>query len=159
MTPVDIVIKEATIADAPILASLRWDFQREEEDSSPVVSKLEFLAVCTSFFESSLTSGTWQHWLVEVDAKPIAQASLQLISMIPRPNRPEDTFGYLTNVYTVPEYRNRGIGKKLLQGIKDWSVEKDLEMVIVWPSEKSRVFYQRLKFEAASEMMELVIRP
>ncbi|WP_044101887.1 GNAT family N-acetyltransferase [Neolewinella persica] len=148
----------ATKLDAPILASLRWDFQREEENSPPIVTKVEFLKNCTLFFESSLASGSWQHWLMEESGKPVANASLKLVSMIPRPNRPEDTFGYLTNVYTIPEYRNQGIGSQLLQGIKDWSASEDLEVVIVWPSEKSRTFYQRLGFQASDEIMELGLR-
>lgn len=152
------VIRQAILTDAPALARLRWDFQREEEDSPPVTTKVDFIKFCTCFFEKSIVSGTWHHWLAEINGKPIAHASLQQISMIPRPNRLKDTLGYLTNVYTIPDYRNQGLGTKLIQQIKDWSISEDLELAIVWPSEKSNSFYQRLGFKPSEEIMELGFR-
>ena len=40
-----------------------------------------------------------------------------------------------------------------------WARARDLELLIVWPSERSRTLYARAGFRAESEIMEQVLRP
>ena len=53
----------------------------------------------------------------------------------------DDALGYVTNVYTRPAYRGRGIGTRLMSHVLQWAREHDLESLIVWPSETSVRFY------------------
>ena len=43
--------------------------------------------------------------------------------------------------------------------VKAWATEKDLEILIVWPSSKAVKFYERKGFKNDNEIMELFIRP
>jgi GNAT superfamily N-acetyltransferase len=70
-----------------------------------------------------------------------------------------DEYGYVTNVYTRPEYRGLNIGSKLMDYVKDWATEIDFEILIVWPSSKAVNFYERKGFKSDNDVMELVIRP
>ena len=66
--------------------------------------------------------------------------------------------GYLTDCYTRPEWRGRGVGARLLERVTEWARNKDLEMVLVSPGERSRPFYARAGFAAASDFMTLTLR-
>ena len=68
-------------------------------------------------------------------------------------------FGYITNTYTRPEARNRGLGSRLLKEVREWAVREDLELLIVWPSDRAAPFYQREGFSQRTEIMQLLLRP
>ena len=88
----------------------------------------------------------------------ISQVFVHKVDMIPRPCKIDDRFGYITNDYTKPEYRNQGIGSKLLGEVIKWARNEDLELLIVYPSERAISFYERAGFRAENDVMELTLR-
>lgn len=48
----------------------------------------------------------------------------------------------MTNVYTIKEFRNKGIGSKLLLTVNEWTKEKRYEFIIVWASDDSINYYK-----------------
>ena len=93
-----------------------------------------------------IASGRWTIWLAEADGEIASHAYIGLIDKIPRPTRGSRWLGYVTNVYTRPEQRGRGIGTALLEQVTAWAVEHDIELLVVWPSEESVGFYERAGF-------------
>ena len=81
-----------------------------------------------------------------------------VVVKMPKPNRLHDTFGYVTNVYTRPAYRNQGIGSELMRHVIEWAGGLDMENLLVWPSERSIPFYERAGFSADEEAMALNLR-
>ncbi|MEO7399084.1 MAG: GNAT family N-acetyltransferase, partial [Ilumatobacteraceae bacterium] len=65
--------------------------------------------------------------------------------------------GYMTNVYTAPDCRGQGIGSELLAQVTSWAHDNDLEMIIVWPSDRSVPFYARKGFAPSLEVNELEV--
>jgi GNAT superfamily N-acetyltransferase len=78
---------------------------------------------------------------------------------VPKPNKLDDALGYVTNVYTRPDYRGQGIGTQLMTHVLIWAREHDLESLIVWPSETSVGFYERAGFQGSPDMLEYAVRP
>jgi GNAT superfamily N-acetyltransferase len=60
----------------------------------------------------------------------------------------------MTNVYTVKEYRNNGIGSLLLSTINNWAKENKYEFIIVWPSDDSINYYKKNGYVHCTEPME-----
>ncbi len=151
--------RTATVDDAPRLAELRWDFRLEETPGATVHGRAEFMAACTAFFADGLSQGNWTVWVAEFEGTLVACICLFTIVKIPKPNRLRDTFGYVTNVYTRPAYRNQGIGSGLMARVIEWAREQDLNELYVSPSDRSVPFYERAGFVAPSDMWQLVLRP
>jgi N-acetylglutamate synthase-like GNAT family acetyltransferase len=78
-------------------------------------------------------------------------ASLCIINKIPRPNKIIDPIGYLTNVFVVKKYRNQQIGSNLINNINNYAKVNDLELIIVWPSDQSANFYQKLQYHPQNQ--------
>lgn len=76
---------------------------------------------------------------------------------LPRPSAPPGAWGYVTNVYTLPEWRNRRVASELLRRVIEWARAERLELLIVWPSERSVEFYERAGFSTENEVMELLL--
>jgi GNAT superfamily N-acetyltransferase len=148
----------ATEEDLFELAQLRWDFRMEGGDELPAVSKAEFILACVEFLKQGLDNGTRAYWLADDNGEIISHLFVQKVDMVPRPCKIKDQFGYITNNYTKPQHRNKGIGSQLMQRVKQWVQEQDLEVLIVWPSEESVRFYERAGFKMENEVMELQVR-
>ncbi len=148
----------AVVADLPVLAQMRWDFRMEDQAAASRHSQAEFLTAYIDFLQEGLATGRWAFWVAEVEGQVVAHMFVQIIPKVPKPNALADRFGYLTNVYTRPAFRNRGIGEVLLAAVQAWALAADLEMLVVWPSQRSSSFYQRAGFEAG-ESWEYSVRP
>jgi GNAT superfamily N-acetyltransferase len=152
-------LRQATLDDVAQLAQMRWDFRIEGTASAPPVDKAAFLAECCAFLLAGFTSGAWTCWLAEADGKIVSHIFVQRIDKIPKPAKPSDHFGYLSNVYTRPDYRRQGIGSALLERVKAWARAQDYEFLLTWPSDASVRFYKRAGFECKNESLECELRP
>lgn len=81
--------------------------------------------------------------------------SLFVIDPLPRPIKDNSAWGYLTNTYTIPTERNKGIASGLLRLVKNWIKQRGLETVIVWPSDQSIQFSERGGFDVDNEIQQL----
>lgn len=153
------VCRLATGDDLAELAEMRWDFRLEESDGVTVNDKPTFLAACVAFLARGLAEGRWAYWIAVVDGQIVSHIYVCTMEKVPKPNKLDDADGYVTNVYTRPAYRNRGIGSALMAHVKAWALEQDYNTLFVWPSEESVPFYRRAGFAGPSDLLEIEIRP
>jgi GNAT superfamily N-acetyltransferase len=140
------------------LAELRWTFQHEESLSLDLSQKDVFINDCLQMLLSLHMQEIYTHFGIFIDNKLCGCASLCVINKIPRPSNIIDPIGYLTNVFVLPEYRNNRLGYKLIEHIKDFAKDKNLEIIVVWPSESSDTFYARLGFAPRGQPLVYKLR-
>ena len=95
----------------------------------------------------------------EEDGQIVAQLVVQLVPLVPRPCRAQDVLGLITDNYTSPEYRSRGIGRVLLERATHWARDKDLELLVVWPSDRAADWYKRNGFQPDEAVLARRLRP
>ncbi|MET3698824.1 ribosomal protein S18 acetylase RimI-like enzyme [Bacillus oleivorans] len=149
-------IRLADEQDINQLIKMRWDFTIEYDESKKIeqTSFTDFEKECHSFLESALNSGQWFIWVAEDNGKIVSHIYIELIQKVPRPGRITYPFAYITNVYTIKEYRNKSIGSKLLTTINEWTKKNRYEFIIVWPSDDSIDFYKKNGYVHCTEPME-----
>jgi ribosomal protein S18 acetylase RimI-like enzyme len=141
----DINIRLATSGDIPQLILLRRQFAYEDEVGE---ERTEYEEECRSFLESATTTGRWRVWVACVGSEIVSHLFVALIDKVPRPTREHGKIAYLTNAYTLPEYRDRGIGGQLLAAAQKDAASKFVELMIVWPSDASIDFYRDHGFDS-----------
>ena len=159
MSPAGVTFRLARGEDAPALADLRWRLRTETDAGPASEERAAFVRRCSDFLSQALAQANWTCWVAEDDGRIAATAYLQRVPKLPRPGQPLDFIGYLTSVYADPALRNRGIGEALLRRVRDWADENQVELMIVWPSSRSRSLYGRLGFAGGDAVMELVLKP
>lgn len=138
------VIRKATEHDVATLARLRREFTLE---GGPIPSPREdFDAAFEEIVAMGLSDGRWTVWVADIDGEIVSHAFIGLVDKIPRPTHEHRWIGYLTNVYSRPAFRGRGLGGLVLESVKTWASEEDVELLVVWPSEGSVGFYHRHGF-------------
>ncbi|MBS1797430.1 MAG: GNAT family N-acetyltransferase [Acidobacteria bacterium] len=138
------------------LARMRRDFREEDGAERAVVDESEFLEICVDFLRSNAESCAY--WVAAEAGEIVAHLFVQRVALVPRPCRPRDAFGYVTNVYTKPAFRGRGVGTELLKRAVDWARAEDFELLLVYPGERAIDFYRRAGFEPENEALKLVLR-
>lgn len=147
-------IRYAEKKDIKQLIKMRWDFTIEYDESKRNASYYSFEKECQIFLENAMNSCQWFIWVAEENEKVISHIYLELIQKVPRPGRVTHPFAYMTNVFTIPEYRNKGVGSKMLKTINKWMKENNYEFVIVWPSDESIHYYKKNGYVHCKEPME-----
>ncbi|TQR15654.1 GNAT family N-acetyltransferase [Psychrobacillus soli] len=149
-------IRFAERRDIEQLTQMRWDFTLETHDTKSFeesdfeLFELEFRA----FLENAISSGSWFIWVVEEQEKIVSHIYIELIQKVPRPGRITYPFAFMTNVFTVQEFRNKGIGSNLIKFINEWAKSKKYEFIIVWPSDESISYYKKNGYRHCKEPME-----
>ncbi|WP_100010245.1 GNAT family N-acetyltransferase [Lentibacillus sediminis] len=147
-------IRLAEEKDIDQLIRMRWDFTIEHDESKGKESYSDFEKECQQFLEEALASDQWFVWIAEENGRIASHIYIELIQKVPRPGRITHPFAYMTNVYTVPEYRKTGIGSNVLSSINKWVKENNFEFVIVWPSDESINYYKKNGYVHCTEPME-----
>lgn len=144
MTP---TIRPAGLEDADELARLRWEFRIEA--GTPLTLRREaFDAEMRSFVAGALAGDAWRAWTAEEAGRLVGCVWLHLVEKVPHPGRArwERPVAYVTNMFVEPDRRSSGVGGALLEVALAFARERDVDGVVLWPSERSRPFYERAGF-------------
>ena len=153
----NIQIRVANESDAAVLAQFRLELR--SSSARMIESEEQFIERCTVWMRERLRSGScWQCWLAEYDKEPCGNVWAQMVERIPNPAAETECFVYLTNFYVREEYRDLGIGTRLLSEVLAWSRAKNAHTIILWPRERSKSLYARHGFSPADDLMQLNAR-
>ncbi len=142
-------IRVATWEDRAAVASLRRAWA--EENAGGPVEDDGFLEAFEAWLERE------QHqrvtWLGLADGRPVAMLNLLEFVRMPRPGHLDSRWGYLANCYVLPEYRDAGIGTRLLDACTAYADERGYVRVVLSPTARSVPFYARGGFARATSLM------
>jgi GNAT superfamily N-acetyltransferase len=140
-------IRRATPDDVPlIIAHRRGMFQAMGYQDADQLDAME--AGFRSWVKNKIARGEWITWIT-VDAAtqtPAASASLWIQEWPVGPISPSGEKGHVLNVYTCPEYRRRGLARRLMQTIIQYCQEQGIPVITLHASEDGRPLYESLGF-------------
>ena len=76
-------------------------------------------------------------------------------SELPSPENLSGINGYLMNIYTLPEMRGRGVGKRIVEFLIDDAKEKDCVKIFLETSVMARGLYRECGFTEMTDYMML----
>ena len=155
------LIRRAGIEDAAVIARHRTRMFHDMREISDDAYD-DFLAASQAWTERGLTSGEYIGWLAFSNNQPdliVAGAGVQLRQAPPHPCRPfrAGKFGkgrhaIVLNVFTEPDWRNRGAANLLMDEILRWARAEKLDRLVLHASDAARSLYERMGFIATNEM-------
>ncbi len=155
-------IRLAASQDVEIIS---WHRARMFQDMGELPDHLfeSFRARSLEYLRSALASGDYVGWLIfqrDHPQKILAGAGLLLRQVPPFPVSREigetgitdGRQGLIVNVFTEPEWRRRGLARRLMEHILAWSREQGIQSILLHASDEGRALYEQLGFIATSEM-------
>jgi GNAT superfamily N-acetyltransferase len=155
-------IRLATPDDVEVIS---WHRARMFQDMGELPDYLfeSFRSQSRDYLRAALASGDYVGWLIfqtDHPQKILAGAGVLLRQVPPFPISPENGAtaiaagrqGLIVNVFTEPEWRRRGLARRLIEHILAWSREQGIDSIMLHASDHGRALYEQLGFVATSEM-------
>ena len=111
----DFTFAWATPGDAELLADMRLAMRRERETRPCPMDEAEFRSRNTEFFRRALADGSFLSCVAWAGSEAAACSGLSLELHPPTYGNPGGRIGYVTNMYTRPAWRKRGLAGMLLE--------------------------------------------
>ena len=152
----DITYRVATPADLETLAELRWQMQAEEHPGLAFApgARARYIATYRGEMLSEMEHGRLCAWIAEDAGRPIGAVTLIWWLVPPSLDHPHRVRGQVSNVFTQPAYRRRGISRRLMLLLIGHARELGIHRLVLWASEMGEPLYLGLGF-ARSHAMEL----
>ncbi len=107
------------------------------------------------FFMNKMNARTLVEWVAEDNDVIIATAAIVFYEFPPTYTNKSGIKGYITNMYTLPAYRGRGIASLLLDELVSEAKERKVEKLWLGASEMGRPVYLKYGFKETNEWLEL----
>jgi|SRR6476659_9559612 len=147
-----ISLRQATLEDARTIAKHRRLMFRDmgyADEAALDAMMAKFLP----WLEKKIASRDYLAWLaVTSDDLVVAGAGLWLMDWPPHMIGSSSRRGNILNVYTDPQFRRRGLAKRLMQTALEWCKTNQIDFVILHASKEGRRLYESLGFLDSNEM-------
>lgn len=140
----DVVVRQATAADATELGQLRWRWRVEELGERPEVDRESFVQYFARWVIDHMD--THLPFVGDVDGRIGAMAWFVLSDRAPSPRLLDRRGGDIRSLYVVPQLHGTGVGSKLLAALVQYAREIKLVYLTVHAEEKALGFYLRQGF-------------
>jgi GNAT superfamily N-acetyltransferase len=160
--PDTFLIREATNEDIAIVAHHRAAMFEAMGSTTPAMVDA-LIAATESLLREAIPRGEYRGWLAALAAEPervVAGAGVQIRRVHPFPRRWSDgrvdvAFGrqaIVLNVFIDPQFRRRGIARRLMQQVFAWARAVELDSLVLHAASDGRMLYEELGFAATNEM-------
>jgi GNAT superfamily N-acetyltransferase len=91
-------------------------------------------------------------WIARDAGRPVGMVNLLVIERMPRQGGPSGGWGYLGNLFVLPDHRRSGVGRRLVEAVLADAAIQGLERVMVHPNERSLPFWRHSAFSEAADL-------
>jgi len=156
------IIRKATLEDVDDLVKLRMELIREisEVDEHYMLEHNDdYLAKLTEtireYFTAKMLENEFLAWIAEDEGKIIASSGLVFHEKPPIHGNLTGREAYIMNMYTVPEWRSKGLATSLLKEIINYIKETNVQRIRLHATEAGKKIYEKIGFVSVSSEMVL----
>jgi GNAT superfamily N-acetyltransferase len=142
-------IRDAGPDEIDLVAGLRV-MMAEETDETTLSPQL--VEATRRWLRENTQRGIMRSWLAEGDGKIVGTVTCRIRDTSPREHDLAGKEAYVHNLYVDPAYRNRGIGRALMQVLLDWCKNAGYSRIALRASDMGRPLYERMGFVADRQM-------
>ncbi|MNT38454.1 Acetyltransferase (GNAT) family protein [compost metagenome] len=139
--------RAATLDDIPQLVNLRFLMVNETSGVDPNQRTPEFEKDVRDYFEENLSNGSFYSAVAECDGQLVSMNGLVLYRKPPTFKGTTGIVGYVTSVYTIPEFRKRGIAGELMKLLVAHAKEAGAGKIHLGTTDDGRKLYEKSGFK------------
>jgi GNAT superfamily N-acetyltransferase len=130
MPPIQTILRfrQACSTDLPALTALRYWLTSGDSPDPDIPHQTTFSPPCRRRLVELDSSQDITHWVVERNGELIAMLSVVRVQKRAGPEKPDSCWAYLTNIYTLPRFRQQGIYRALRDQARKWALSHQLEL-------------------------------
>jgi GNAT superfamily N-acetyltransferase len=148
-------IRLATLDDVDALVSLRLVFLEEVGSLSSGADCRELGEAIRQYLMRKMPTGEFLAWVAESEGRIVATSGLTLFERPPNGANVAGLEAYLSNMYTVPDWRGKGVGTALVTAVINHVKGTRARRIWLHATEQGRPVYEKAGFVASETEMEL----
>lgn len=141
------MIRMATIDDIDSLVEFRIRLLNEVNNNVEKYDWDKYLELLKTFYYDSLSNGKVIAFLVEENSTIVATSMMCFYNIIPQLYNLDGKMALLTDLYTIPEYRNQGFGMDLLNNIMECAKKMGYVKIVLNATDSGRKLYDKYGFK------------
>ena len=151
------IIRVATLSDLSQVVRLRMClFSESSNGMSPSENEATEQAN-RMFFQQNLDSPLSRTWVAEIERNIVAIGTLAYFVRPPHPRNLSGKEAYLLNMYTLPEYRKRGLASEIVSEAMSYAQREGLKRIWLHASDAGRPVYEAAGFRTSTAYMEVTL--
>ena len=151
----EFTVRRTTLDDVEQLVSLRFEMETElDKDEHHGVSPSDLIDGNRDYFTKQLTGFHFAAFFAEAEGRVIGTGGVVVYDAPPGRSNPTGVEGYIMNVYTVPEWRGRGVARCLLEHLVDHAYAEGARRLWLRASAHGRPVFEKYGFEAPGHYMQ-----
>jgi len=143
-------IEAATADDLPLLVRHRRGMYREMGYADQRLDRMQ--EASHDFLAEAMRDGSYYGWVVKIAGRVVSSGGLHFVEWPPGGDDPGTRRAWIHGIYTEPDFRRRGLGRRLIEWIVAWCREKGCSAVFLHASQQGRPLYESMGFRPGSEM-------
>ena len=146
--------RKAGLADIEELCKLRKQQLKDEGE----YSKLNIDQGLYEFFYTKMIDETLIQWVVEANGLIVATGALLIMDFPPNFFNYSGKRGYITNMYTLDEYRGRGLAGAILERLLESAKAAKLTKLMLCASKMGKPVYRKFGFKELDTWMDMEVK-
>ena len=140
--------------ETDLIVNYRIAFLRELQGRQTEEKEIILRKYLTEYFQKALKDNTFIGWVAESDSKPVGFGGMVVQQIPGHFGILSGRVGYILNMYTIPGYRNKGIGSGIIDRFIEDGKQLGLSKVYLHASNDGITLYRKKGFIEA-DMPEL----
>jgi dihydroneopterin aldolase len=145
-------IRQAVEADIPALVDLRARMFESMGYTGQAELELQRKDSYT-YMNKNLPGGEFSAWVGDVNGQVVASAALVIHAVPPTIQNRSGLQGYIMSVFTLPEWRRKGIARAIMLTIKNYLLFQGITSAALRTTEQGFPLYRSLGFSPDDKMM------
>ncbi|HYS02059.1 MAG TPA: GNAT family N-acetyltransferase [Candidatus Eisenbacteria bacterium] len=137
-------VRNATRDDIEALVSLRIQLLEATDPS--------FDGALRAWLRTHLADGSFRAWIADDAGTVVAASGLTVLDRPPYPGNATGLDGYVTNMYTLPAYRRRGLARQLLEVLIAHARQVGIKRLFLESSREGQQLYEEFGFQLTRGM-------
>ena len=146
----NITYKKLTVNDLDVFIKMRINQLREEGAKEDI----DLEPALKDYYLRHLSDGTFVSWLALDNDRSIGTSGMSIVEKPPYFGCPSGKIGLLSNMFTDPSYRRKGIAKTLLSKVIDEAKTQGCGTVQITASNMGVLLYSDYGFEKNENFMQ-----
>lgn len=152
----NIEIRKASLSDLSLLMEIRMRVLREVFAGSTGVDWELLKTRNAMYYQQNIPAGTHTACLaLQKETGIVGCGGICYQQEMPSPDNPRGTCGYHMNIFTVPEMRGRGIGRKIVNFLIGDAKKRGTDKIFLESSKMAKSLYEDIGFEPMIDYLKL----
>lgn len=144
--------RKAGAEDVEVLSRMRVDMLSADNGLSEALQSALYQQT-KDYFLSGLKNQTFSSYVAEADGVMIAMGGICYFDLPPTEFCLTGKTAYVSNMYTLPAHRKKGIASKIVKLLMEEAESKDVERVLLKPTIQGKPLYQEYGFQQWTDAM------